>query len=160
MKVLHYLSSAVAFAVLVLVGSCANRSGVQTGEKDIVLNDTLTRSALVKMDVLTQHNVFSDLSPEKKYELYDYKLKSDLESSKLTDAEKQILRDLRKHLSVKVYSDADAGDEFRNYGKSVEQKLREECGWDDEKMFIYTETIMTAEEAEPVVEAKKKVMKN
>ncbi len=108
---------------------------------------------------MTQHNVVAGLSPEKKVELYDYKLQKDLESGKLSDAEAALLKDLRSHLSVKIYSDKQAGDEFRAYSKKIEDRLRNDYGWDDEKMFKYTETVMTAEEAEPVIRAKKKMMK-
>ena len=157
MKTLLGFLIAAVLAAVVSVG-CANNGKVSSADRDIVLNDTLMRSELIKMDVLTQHNVVAGLSPEKKVELYDYKLQKDLESGKLSDAEAALLKDLRSHLSVKIYSDKQAGDEFRAYSKKIEDKLRNDYGWDDEKMFKYTETVMTAEEAEPVIRAKKKMM--
>lgn len=101
----------------------------------------------------------SELSPEKKFELYDYKLKKDLETVQFTDGEAALLKDLRSHLSAKIYSDEEARAEFQTYSKSIEDKLRDECGWDDEKVFRYLETVMTADEAEPMIAAKKKAMK-
>lgn len=111
------------------------------------------------MDVLTQHNIVSDLTPEKKLELYDYKLQKDLASGTLNDEEAALMKDLRAHMNVRIYADKAAKDEFNAYAKTIEEKLRNDCGWDDRKMFKYTETIMTAEEAEPVLQAKEKMMK-
>lgn len=152
MKTLRYLA-----VVAMVAAGCGNRSA-NLAEKDIVLNDTLSRSELVKMDVLTQHNIVSELSPEKKFELYDYKLKKDLETVQFTDVEAALLKDLRSHLSAKIYSDEAARAEFQTYSKSIEDKLRDECGWDDEKVFRYLETVMTSDEAEPMIAAKKKAM--
>ena len=154
MKTLRYLA-----VVAMVAAGCNSNKNVASVEKDIVLNDTLSRSGLVKMDVLAQHNIVSELSPEKKFELYDYKLKTDLETVKFTDEEAALLKDLRSHLSAKVYSDENARAEFQAYSKTIEDKLRNECGWDDEKVFKYLETVMTADEAEPVIAAKKKAMK-
>lgn len=149
------------FAVMagILAVSCANRTVGSSADKDIVINDTLTRAELVTMDVLTQHNIVSDLTPEKKLELYDYKLQKDLASGTLKDEEAALMKDLRAHMNVRIYADKAAKDEFNAYAKTIEEKLRNDCGWDDRKMFQYTETIMTAEEAEPVLQAKEKMMK-
>lgn len=156
MKPLQSFFAAVAG---ILAVSCANRTVGSSADKDIVINDTLTRAELVTMDVLTQHNIVSDLTPEKKLELYDYKLQKDLASGTLNDEEAALMKDLRAHMNVHIYADKAAKDEFNAYAKTIEEKLRNDYGWDDRKMFQYTETIMTAEEAEPVLLAKEKMMK-
>ena len=87
LHIMKPLQSFFAGVAGILAVSCANRTVGSSADKDIVINDTLTRAELVTMDVLTQHNIVSDLTPEKKLELYDYKLQKDLASGTLNDEE-------------------------------------------------------------------------
>lgn len=142
--------------------SCAN-SGKSAGkpdgqaEKEIIVLDTLTRADIIRLPIEEQTQVMGEVTPEKKAELFRYKLTKDLESGSLNGKETALIRELLDGLSPKIYTDSTAKAEFKELGNGIVAKLRDECGWDDIKIAQYTETIMTAAECEEHAnEARKK----
>lgn len=151
-----------AIAAAVMLTGCVNNGSnqkvatdISEAEPVIMVNDTLSRDEFVKLDVESQHSVFVTLSPAKKIELYQYKFNKDLASNSLSDREKELLKSLLDNASVKIYEPGEERDAFKALGTEVEKKLREECGWDDGKCFQYLETLLTAEEIAPHIEAKR-----
>ena len=130
MRKIHYLMT--AFALVACACGCAN-SGKRAAkdvqqEKEIIVLDTLTRSSLVKLPINEQTEVLGKVTPE-----------------------------VKAGLSAKIYTDSTAKAEFNGIAQDIAGKLREECGWDDGKLFQYTETDMTAaESAEFMKQARQK----
>ena len=159
MRKIHYLMTALALVTCAC--GCAN-SGKKAAkdvqqEKEIIVLDTLTRSSLVKLPINEQTEVLGKVTPEVKAGLFRYKLTKDLESGSLDEKESALIQKLKAGLSAKIYTDSTAKAEFNGLAQDIAGKLREECGWDDGKLFQYTETVMTAaESAEFMKQARQK----
>lgn len=115
--------------------------------KDFYVNETVRRSELVRMGVDRQREVFRKCTPEMKAELYRFKIKADLKEDKtLTKDERQLLKDVYRHIKPEIYRNPQGKSETEFKGL-VTARVRS-LGWNEEKTYKYLETIMTASEYE------------
>ncbi|MCM1176814.1 MAG: hypothetical protein NC308_06865 [Clostridium sp.] len=88
------------FILLAVLAMAACNSGRSNAELEALsgmnVNDTLTRVDLVKMDIARQREIFNALSPEKKSDLYRYKIYKDIKNNEFTKEERAEMTGLLK----------------------------------------------------------------
>ncbi|MCM1501517.1 MAG: hypothetical protein NC115_02470 [Bacteroidales bacterium] len=136
------------FILLAVLAMAACNSGRSNAELEALsgmnVNDTLTRVDLVKMDIARQREIFNALSPEKKSDLYRYKIYKDIKNNEFTKEERAEMTGLLKKVSPEIYTSGK--DKFDRFSQEFEGRMLRDLGWDDQKLFKYTMTIMTGEE--------------
>lgn len=128
-------------ACLVLAISCTQNTFKL---KDIQINESLSRTELVKLPLSEQQRIISELSPNKKYELWRAKMDYLISSSELEEAELYLLTNLRQQMSVDFFSGEDAT--CQNTLDATINDLKMKHAWSEEKIFVHFMTIMTEEE--------------
>lgn len=112
--------------------------------KDIQINENLSRTELVKLPLSEQRRIISELSPNKKYELWRVKMEYLIKNSELDKAETNLLLNLKQQMSIEYFSGEDPT--CQNALDATINELKNTHAWSEEKIFIYFMTIMTEEE--------------
>lgn len=122
----------------------------QSLEADYLLNDSLTRSELVKMEIQQQKAVFATLSPESCYQLWATKFRDNLRSSHLEKGEKVVMRFLYDFISPAVYdsSKKEERDTFMKITETAKGVLQQYYDWPPSKLYRYLYIFMTENEIE------------
>lgn len=142
-------------AILFLMLSCNNSGKQEVKAPDFKVNDEMFRSELVTLPMERQKEIFMTLSPEMKHQLYEYKYTIDLASDKLTDKEKKYLTQFKNELcTIETFSNPEGISEEEQ--SNCIQSFKDNLGWSDDKIYIYSMTFMTADEIEKYIEDQSK----
>lgn len=112
-------------------------------DKEIKINENLTRSEFVKMDYAAQRSILGQISPETKYELYKYKYAIDLKENNFTKEEREAIdKYLNKYLNSETFLNgipAEEENELITY-------FQEELKWTNNQIHGFFMTPMTLKE--------------
>ena len=143
------------FVVLFLLMSCNKSGKKEVKDEDFKVNDEMFRSELVTLPMERQKEIYRTLSPEMKHQLYEYKYTIDLASDRLTDKEKKYLTQFKNEFcTIETFSNPEGISE--EVQSNCIQSFKDNLGWLDDKIYIYTMTFMTADEIEKYIENQSK----
>lgn len=112
-------------------------------DKEIKINENLTRSEFVEMDYAAQRSILGQISPETKYELYKYKYAIDLKENNFTKEEREAIdKYLNKYLNSETFLNripAEEENELITY-------FQEELKWTNNQIHGFFMTPMTLKE--------------
>lgn len=113
-------------------------------------NNNPFREEIISKSLPEQTLYFQSLSPTEQCALMRNKLNDTLNSTNLTDEEKEIIRPLTDIITPELYqsNDGSLNKAFEMMTESISSTLKDKYGWSDMKLFKYFETIMTEREFE------------
>lgn len=113
-------------------------------------NQQITRYALAHIaDLDEQMAVFLSLSNENRVRIFNEKMQAEQGNSNLTLNEKAILQEMITFLKPDHYTTLNQ--EFQQYAKAKETILRNTYGWDDAKVYIFTNSWMLESEIQEYI---------
>jgi hypothetical protein len=108
-------------------------------------NQNITRYELAHLEDLDyQMGVFLSLTSENKVRIFNEKITSEQNNTHLNSNEKAILNQMIAYLVPDHYTTLNA--EFQDFSHSKETILRNTYGWDDAKVFIFSNSWMLESE--------------
>ncbi len=155
------ICSIVLVILLTTVMSCKRNDDVyscnetvnQKVKKNRDANQNISRFDLAHLDDLDyQMGVFVSLSPENKVRIFREKIAAEQSNINLSYDEKQILNNLIDYLKPEHYTSLNA--EFQQFANSKETILRNTYGWDDAKVYIFTNSWMLDSEIADYIHTK------
>ncbi len=116
-------------------------------------NQNISRYDLAKLDDLDyQMGVFLSLSAENKVRIFNEKITAEQNNAHLNSGEKGILNEMISFLTPEHYTSLNS--QFQNFAYLKETELRNAFGWDDAKVYIFTNSWMLEKEIEKYISAK------
>ena len=117
----------------------------QKVKKNRDANQNITRYELSHLDDLDyQMGVFLSLTPENKVRIFREKITAEQSNNHLNSNEKAILNEMINYLIPEHYTTLNA--EFQDYANAKELVLRNTYGWDNAKVYIFTNSWMLESE--------------
>lgn len=112
-------------------------------DKEIKINENLTRSEFVKMDYAAQRSILGQISPETKYELYKYKYAIDLKEHDFTKEEREAIdKYLNKYLNTETFLNGIPEEEENELITYFQEELK----WTNNQIHGFFMTPMTLKE--------------
>lgn len=126
------------------VYSC-NETINQKTIRTISENQNISRYDLAHIEDLEyQMAIFRSLTPENKVRIFNEKVIAEQNNPNLSTGEKVILNQLIAYLQPEHYTTLNSA--FQNYAQTQESILRSTYGWDDAKVFVFTNSWMLESE--------------
>lgn len=113
---------------------------------NINLYQSASRANIVKLPLERQQAVIRGISTDKKVSLWRTKFDYIMIDERLTDAEKNELRQLYDFVSPEYYDTKLGLSQLREFATTWERRMSEKYGWNEQKIFFYACTWMTEEE--------------
>lgn len=134
----HYLF----LAILLLLPACNISS-----DNFPSISGPVSYAELISKSLAEQQSIVGSLSAEERALLWSRKLDDTLASLSLTENEKNIIRPLRALICKEMFlPDTPERSLYNSLSPCIESLLTSQMGWDDKKMVVFLETIMTEKE--------------
>ena len=104
------------------------------------------REELAELPMSRARAIYVGLSPERKVQLWQDKLQLVRDMNILTNEEFGEYSKLFHFLKPEHYETAAGRREFNNFADKWQKKMKEQYGWDDEKIFLLSHLWMTEQE--------------
>lgn len=131
----------IALSCIVLFATNCNSSSKDTEYREDLLSKSLPEQVLM----------LQQIKPEEAYQYWRIKLEDTINSQKLSDSEKAVIKPVLDYLTPELYEEncsEEISSRFNEITSSLQNTLKNEFGWSDAKIFKYFETIMTEAEYE------------